>query len=237
VPRTVTAARPRAGRELALLASLYLAYSVARLMTDADLGTATGNAWALLRVEGAVHLDVERSLNDALTAVPGLPLLASYWYSVLHYVVTPAVLVWVYRAHPDRYGVARNALVIGSALGIVGFALLPMAPPRMLPGFVDTLAATSGSGWWGADASAPRGLGGLVRRSGLVVHRGPAHQGGSHGAAGRRRLRARHDTGRPGDGQPLPVGRRRRGSGDRGRRARGEGLGQGRSTGWEDGGR
>jgi hypothetical protein len=128
VPRTVTAARPRAGRELALLASLYLAYSVARLMTDADLGTATGNAWALLRVEGAVHLDVERSLNDALTAVPGLPLLASYWYSVLHYVVTPAVLVWVYRAHPDRYGVARNALVIGSALGIVGFALLPMAP-------------------------------------------------------------------------------------------------------------
>jgi hypothetical protein len=162
VPRTVTAARPRAGRELALLASLYLAYSVARLMTDADLGTATGNAWALLRVEGAVHLDVERSLNDALTAVPGLPLLASYWYSVLHYVVTPAVLVWVYRAHPDRYGVARNALVIGSALGIVGFALLPMAPPRMLPGFVDTLAATSGSGWWGADASAPRGLGGLT---------------------------------------------------------------------------
>jgi hypothetical protein len=87
------------------------------------------------------------------------------------------------------------------------------------------------------DALAARRLGALVRRRGLVVHRGPAHQGGSHGAAGRRRLRARHDTGRPGDGQPLPVGRRRRGSGDRGRRARGEGLGQGRSTGWEDGGR
>jgi len=32
----------------------------------------------------------------------------------------------------------------------------------MLPGYVDTLAATSDHGWWGADASAPRGLGSLT---------------------------------------------------------------------------
>src|SRR4029453_7243676 len=37
-----------------------------------------------------------------------------------------------------------------------------MAPPRMLPGYVDTLASTAGSGWWGSDASAPKGLGGLT---------------------------------------------------------------------------
>ena len=74
------------------------------------------------------------------------------------------MLVWVYRAHPDRYRVARNSLVIGSALGIAGFALLPTAPPRMLPGYVDTLASTAGSGWWGSDASAPRGLGGLTNQ-------------------------------------------------------------------------
>src|SRR4029453_10131882 len=39
-----------------------------------------------------------------------------------------------------------------------------MAPPRMLPGYVDTLASTAGSGWWGSDASAPRGLGALTNQ-------------------------------------------------------------------------
>jgi O-antigen ligase len=39
-----------------------------------------------------------------------------------------------------------------------------MAPPRMLPGFVDTLAMTANAGWWGDDASAPRGLGELTNQ-------------------------------------------------------------------------
>ena len=162
VRTTVTGPRPRAGRELALLAALYVAYSASRLLADPDPGQAVGNARDLLHLEAVLHLDVERWLNDGLSALPVLPLVASYWYSLLHYVVTPAVLVWVYRAHPGRYRVARNTLVAGSAIGIAGFALLPMAPPRMLPGYVDTLASTSGSGWWGSDASAPRGLGALT---------------------------------------------------------------------------
>ena len=37
--------------------------------------------------------------------------------------------------------------------------LLPVAPPRMLPGYADVLASTSAHGWWGGDASAPKGLG------------------------------------------------------------------------------
>ena len=162
VRTTPSGPRPRAGRELAFLAALYLAYSGARLLTDPDLGAATANARDILHLEAVLRLDVEQWLNDGLEALPVLPLVASYWYSLLHYVVTPAVLVWVYRAHPGRYRVARNALVVGSALGIAGFALLPTAPPRMLPGYVDTLASTSGSGWWGSDASAPKGLGGLT---------------------------------------------------------------------------
>ena len=160
--RTTTGTRPRAGRELALLAALYVAYSASRLLAHPGAGEATRNARDLLHLERVLHLDVEGWLNDGLSALPTLPLVASYWYSLLHYVVTPAVLVWVYRSHPGRYRVARNTLVAGSALGIVGFTLLPMAPPRMLPGYVDTLASTAGSGWWGSDASAPRGLGGLT---------------------------------------------------------------------------
>jgi hypothetical protein len=39
-----------------------------------------------------------------------------------------------------------------------------MAPPRMLPGYVDTLAMTAQHGWWGSDASAPRGLGAMTNQ-------------------------------------------------------------------------
>jgi PAP2 superfamily len=157
-----TRIRPRAGVELALLALLYVGYSAARLLADGDVGRAVANARDLLHLESVLHLDVERSANQLVTDVPGLALVASYWYSALHYVVTPAVLIWVYRRHALGYRRVRNALVLATATGLLGFVLLPMAPPRMLPGYVDVLATTSGSGWWGSDASAPKGLGGLT---------------------------------------------------------------------------
>jgi PAP2 superfamily protein len=156
--------RPKAKVELALLALLYVGYTLARLLGDADLPRATSHAYELLHIEDALHLDVERPANRMLDSVPLLALIGSYWYSLLHYVVTPAVLLWAYRRHPLDYRRVRNALVVGSGIGLVGFTLLPMAPPRMLPGYVDTLATTAQHGWWGGDASAPKGLGALTNQ-------------------------------------------------------------------------
>jgi hypothetical protein len=155
-------ARPRAGAELALLALLYVGYSLARLLADNDPVRATDNAHRLLHIEAVLHLDVESWANHLILGLPGLPLAASYWYSALHYIVTPAVLIWVYRRHPLGYRRVRNVLVGATATGLIGFVLLPVAPPRMLPGYVDVLATTSVHGWWGTDASAPKGLGGLT---------------------------------------------------------------------------
>ena len=52
-------------------------------------------------------------------------------------------------------------------LGLIGFTLLPTCPPRLLDaghGFVDTMARYSAYGWWGGQASAPRGLGGMTNQ-------------------------------------------------------------------------
>ncbi len=165
-PRTpsVVGRVPRWLREVLLLALLYLAYSGARLLGGGSLPAALARAEDLLAVERLLHLDIEGSANAALQAVPALALAASYWYSLLHYLVTPVVMVWAYRSHHRFYPQARNALVLSSAIGLVGFTLVPMAPPRMLPGFVDTLASTAGHGWWGSEASAPRGLGELTNQ-------------------------------------------------------------------------
>ena len=112
------------------------------------------------------HLDPERVLNEALHHVTFLAVIAAYFYSVMHYLVTPAVLIWLYRKHRDVYGTARTALAISTGLGLIGYLFVPTAPPRMLgnSGLRDILADTQAYGWWGDEGSVPRGLGGLTNQ-------------------------------------------------------------------------
>lgn len=148
-------------QEIALLASLWIFYSLTRLVAADDLVAARGRAADLLHVERFVHLDVESWLNNALAPVNQIAVPMSFWYATLHYLVTPAVLAFIYFRHRVEYSRVRNAIVIGSAIGLAGYLAFPTAPPRLMPGsgYLDALARTASFGWWGADASAPAGLG------------------------------------------------------------------------------
>jgi hypothetical protein len=156
--------RTGAVRELALLLAAWVVYSGARVFADGDLAGAAASGRRILEIEAFLGLDVEATWSSAAAARPALGLFASYWYASFHYVVTAAVLVWVYRSRHAAYARVRGALVASGALGLVGFLLMPTAPPRLMPepGLVDVLARYSGSGWWGDAASAPKGLGGLT---------------------------------------------------------------------------
>ncbi|MEU8538514.1 phosphatase PAP2 family protein [Streptomyces sp. NPDC048717] len=159
--------RPRWWVELILIAAVYAAYSGGRLLARGDASTAVGHGLALLRAEDALGLAAERPLNRLFTDVPWLGVPADFVYASLHYLVTPLVLVWLFRRRPVRYRAARAWLMTSTLLGLVGFVLLPTCPPRLLDpvhGFTDTMAHFSAYGWWGAEASAPRGLGGLTNQ-------------------------------------------------------------------------
>ena len=67
-------------------------------------------------------------------------------------------------AAPTSTCPARRALLVGTIIALVAYLLLPTAPPRLFGGYADVLALTSGDGWWGGDASAPKGLGGLTNQ-------------------------------------------------------------------------
>ena len=72
-----------------------------------------------------------------------------FYYGTVHFVVPPLVLVLLWRAFPARYARWRNTLIIATALGLVCFALYPLAPPRLLPssfGFTDTMRVIGGLG-------------------------------------------------------------------------------------------
>ena len=152
-------------REILLIGVLYGAYEVSRGLGDVDIASAKANGREIMHLERLWHLDPEPVLNSALHHFTLLAVVASYFYSVMHYLVTPAVLVWLFRRHRAEYGRARTALAISTALGLVGYLFLPTAPPRMLPGGLrDILADTQAYGWWGSDGSVPRGMGGLTNQ-------------------------------------------------------------------------
>ncbi|MBQ0983619.1 phosphatase PAP2 family protein [Streptomyces sp. F63] len=153
--------------ELPLIVLVYLAYSAGRLLVRGDVGTAVGHGLAILRFEQAFHLDAERPLNRWFTGFPALGVPAAFFYASLHYLVTPAVLVWLWIRRPARYRAARTWLLLSTVIGLAGFSLYPTCPPRLLEaghGFVDGMARYASYGWWGGEASAPRGLGGLTNQ-------------------------------------------------------------------------
>ncbi|MFH8347106.1 phosphatase PAP2 family protein [Streptomyces sp. NPDC018045] len=166
--RTAAAgSRLRWWTELPLLALVYVAYSAGRLVARGDVHTAMGHGQTILRWEELLRLDPERALNRFFTATPAFGVPADFAYAALHYVITPVVLVWLWNRRPAHYRALRTWLMLATLIGLVGFTLLPTAPPRLLEagsGFADTMAQFSSYGWWGDDASAPRGLGGMTNQ-------------------------------------------------------------------------
>jgi hypothetical protein len=141
------------------LGSLYLAYSLTRLRFTAGYSDALHNAHRVLGAENSVVRDFDLPLNHAVIshALIGIP--AAWYYATAHYLCTAAMLVWLWRRHPDAYARARAALVAITVIGLAVFVLFPVAPPRLLHGsaFVDGMARWSNFGFWGTGASAPRG--------------------------------------------------------------------------------
>lgn len=118
---------------------------------------AIGHAGSILHVEVFLHVSVERALNGYVSAHHVLALGVADYYDNAHFVVTFGVLAWLWVARPRQYRRWRSVLVIINLIGFAVFWAYPMAPPRMLPGFVDTVAVTHAIGSWhsgGLSASA-----------------------------------------------------------------------------------
>jgi hypothetical protein len=152
----------RIARELVLLAVLYVGYSMARLLASNDTRIALDHATDVVHVERWWHISIELSWNSMLAHHEVLSIFSGYWYATMHYIVTPIVLILLWRHSRSQYIRMRRVLVGATAIALLAYIFYPTAPPRMMKGYVDVLSTTSHWGWWGASASAPRGLGGLT---------------------------------------------------------------------------
>lgn len=149
---TVAPPRLRWWKELAAVAVFYGVYSVVRNMQGSATMSAAHafrNARQVISLERLIGLYHEESIQDAFLGSDFVMTVWNVFYGTLHFVVTIGVLVFLFRRHPLRYARWRNALATTTALALIGFALYPLMPPRLLPssyGFVDSLAVF-GSPW------------------------------------------------------------------------------------------
>jgi PAP2 superfamily len=147
--------------EISVIVGLAIAYNVIRALPQPREVAAFTHAQDILSLEGPLFDWIELPLNQWMAGVPVVAVAACYFYALLHYAATPFVLFRSRRQGGWQYWRGYWSLVIASGIALAVYALYPVAPPRLVPDIdiVDVMRAFSQYGWWGAAASAPRGIG------------------------------------------------------------------------------
>jgi membrane-associated phospholipid phosphatase len=138
--------RDDAIREALILFTSVIAYDVVRYLTTGRESTAVTNANHIIAVERSLGLYIEPWVQAKISHVHDLLLLLNWFYAQVHIPAIVAFLTWVYLRRGDAYAFFRNAFLLINAIALSVFALVPVAPPRLLPssGLVDTLFVFSG---------------------------------------------------------------------------------------------
>jgi hypothetical protein len=141
--RTTGSGRPQSGvrrilREILLLAVLFGVYNLGRFLSAEHAGSAFRHAQELIRWEAWLGLPSEAAIQQHALQVDGLARIANLFYASVHFPLTAMVLLWLMIRRPAGYAKARWALASLTGLALIGHMFFPLAPPRMMPGWVDT---------------------------------------------------------------------------------------------------
>ena len=134
-------------RQLSLFLGAYVGYQVVRGVVDGnDVAQATWNAYKVINLERTLHVFVEPGIQAWALHRRWLMDIADSSYLNAHYVVTIGALVWIYLRRNDSFYFVRNMFMVAMAFALVGYALYPTAPPRLMPqwGFTDSIQQFTG---------------------------------------------------------------------------------------------
>lgn len=130
-------------RQVGLFVLADLCYETVRGIAEGQRVEAFANGAAVIDIERATGTFFEPGLQSALLAERWVIDLANFAYMNTHFVLTLGFLVWLYLYRNEHFYFVRNMFMVAMALALVGYALVPTAPPRLFPeeGFVDTITA------------------------------------------------------------------------------------------------
>jgi membrane-associated phospholipid phosphatase len=137
---------PKGGSDALMQLSLFvmadILYETVRGVAESNASTAFSNARVIVELEQNTGLFFEQGLQTWAMGQRALIDFANFMYVNSHFVITTTLLVWLYLRHNERFYFVRNMFMVAMGLALVGYVLMPTAPPRFFPelGFVDTIA-------------------------------------------------------------------------------------------------
>jgi membrane-associated phospholipid phosphatase len=133
-------------RQIVLFCGAYWLYRLVRGMVDGRAAEAFHNARGVVSIERHLGLFIEPSVNAWATAHPIINDFASWMYVNSHFAITTVTLAWLYLRRNERFYFVRNMFMVAMGIALVGYVLVPTAPPRMMPewGFTDSVVAFTG---------------------------------------------------------------------------------------------
>jgi membrane-associated phospholipid phosphatase len=118
------------------------AYQVARGLADRNPPKAFDNGLHVIGIERHANALFEVTLQRLVDGSQVLATAASWTYWNSEFTVLGLALLWVYLRRNEAFVNFRNSILLANVIGLIGYVLLPTAPPRMFPdlGFSDTLS-------------------------------------------------------------------------------------------------
>jgi hypothetical protein len=135
--------------QIALLAAVYFAYTRLRMMAEGARWLAARNASDVIDLERSLGLFHEARVQDAFIEHVTVMKAWNVYYGFVHFAVPLLAIAVLLRGDRTRYRRWRNTFWFLCGLGLVGFTLYPLMPPRFLPssfGFVDSMNVIGGPG-------------------------------------------------------------------------------------------
>jgi membrane-associated phospholipid phosphatase len=127
------------GRQLAIWFGFAILYQLARGLADRNSTRAFDNGQAVFNLE--VHLThrlYELTFQNFVDQRHLLATAVSWTYWLSEFAVLGLAVLFVYIRRHDAFLRFRNTILLANVIGLIGYVLMPTAPPRLLGvGFVD----------------------------------------------------------------------------------------------------
>ena len=129
-------------KQLAIWFGFLFAYQAACGIADRNPPKAFDNGLKVIGFERHIHGLIELTFQRFVDSSHLLMSLASWTYWNSEFTVVGLALLWVYLRRHEAFIRFRNTILLANVIGLVGYVVLPTAPPRMFPdfGFDDTLS-------------------------------------------------------------------------------------------------
>ena len=134
------------GRQVAIWFAFLGLYQLARGVADRNPTRAFENGLGVINIEERVGDLFEITLANVIAGSKVMTFLVSWTYWNSEFTVVGVALLFIYLRRHEHFHRFRNWVLLANVIGLVGYVIVPTAPPRMFPtfGFPDTLAQFGG---------------------------------------------------------------------------------------------